>query len=71
MTTIEKAIERSVSQNEIVTIDVTRDEAIDLMAESEDYTDVRSQYGHIEAWGTNENGSEWRVHGRISADVAL
>lgn len=71
MTTIERAIERSVSHNETVTLDVTSDDARELMMECEDSVDVRSQYGWIEAWGTTAAGSEWRVHGRIGATVSL
>ena len=58
------AIERSISHNEIVTIDYDRDAASDLSVECEDNV---SANGMTEYWGTNDEGNEWRVHMRDQA----
>ena len=64
MTTIEKAIERSVTHNETVTVDADADDLAELLGACDDSCDVRDQYGWVEAWGTTDDGDEWRVHGR-------
>lgn len=60
-TVAQSAIERSVSHNEIVTIDYDAEAAIDLSLESDDSADGE---GVTEYWGTDEAGNEWRVHVR-------
>lgn len=53
------AIDRSVSHNEIVTLDYAYEVATDLSAESEDSVEAN---GVTEYWGTRDDGEEWRVH---------
>lgn len=63
----EQAIARSVSHNEIVTIDYSASIAEELGNASEDsvpaYT-TASGAVLAEYWGTTEDGGEWRVHVR-------
>lgn len=58
------AIARSVSQNEIVTIDYDPAAAEDLSAASDGSADGNDV---TEYWGTDDDGSEWRVHMRAAA----
>ncbi len=57
------AIARSISHNEIVTVDYDVTLADMLSAESDDSV-VNSAYRVTEYWGTDEDGNEWRVHMR-------
>ena len=60
------AIARSVSHNEIVTIDYTDSDALQtLLVEGDDWIEAN---GVAEYWGTTESGSEWRVHVRLGLD---
>lgn len=53
-----RAIDRSISHHEIVTIDATSDDISTLLAECEGSADA----GLVEEyWGTRA-GNEWRVH---------
>jgi len=59
----EQAIARSISHNEIVTIDYSGDAQTDLLVEADDWTDN----GDIrEYWGTTDDGDNWRVHMRMA-----
>lgn len=63
--TVEQAITRSISHQEIVTIDLAHglyDSQIlaDLQVACED--SVAANDARTEYWGTNEDGDEWRVH---------
>lgn len=60
-TTAACAIDRSVSHNEIVTIDYDWNALQQLILASDDWVD---NDGLIELWGTREDGEEWRVHVR-------
>lgn len=56
---IETAIKRSVSHSEIVSLEWTADLEAALLAECEDSVATSDR---VEAWGTTEDGDEWRVH---------
>jgi photosystem II stability/assembly factor-like uncharacterized protein len=57
---LEQAIARSVSNNEIVHCEAAM---VDIEAlDSEGSTDVVSQYGYVDVWGTTDAGDEWRLH---------
>jgi hypothetical protein len=58
-----QAIERSVSHNEIVTLDHDSEALDALESESEGSAD-NTAYGVHEFWGTTDAGDEWRVHVR-------
>ena len=60
------AIRRSVSHNEIITIDYTNATYSDLLHECEDHVDVG---GYEDMWGTTESGQEWRVHVLINREL--
>ena len=64
MTRAEKAIARSISHTEIVTIDGNGADMQDLSLQCEDSVDAVSSYGVVEYWGTTDDGDEWRVHVR-------
>lgn len=56
------AIARSISHNEIVTIDYSEADYEDLLVECDDRADNNDVH---EFWGTrDEDGKEWRVHMR-------
>ena len=55
-----QAIERSISHNEIVTIESTPEVLDQLLIECDDHVDAGER---IEFWGTDD-GKEWRVHAR-------
>lgn len=57
---VNDAIARSISHNEIVTLEWTADRAAALKAACEDYVDTGDIRG-VEYWGRDE-GDEWRVH---------
>lgn len=59
-----RAVERSISHTEIVTIDHDADALASLRAAADD-----SVVGNdtTEFWGATEDGSEWRVHVRHAA----
>lgn len=61
--TTEQAIARSVSHNEIVTLDYDAEALDALESESEGSVD-NTAYGVHELWGTTDDGDEWRVHVR-------
>ncbi|HEY8943205.1 MAG TPA: hypothetical protein VIM73_03035 [Polyangiaceae bacterium] len=68
-TVAEKAIKRSVSHNEIVTIDFDAEGRDELRVSCEGYADNKA-YGVEEYWGTllsdvGETIGEWRVHMRV------
>jgi hypothetical protein len=58
----ERAIARSVSHTEIVTIAYDADAAAALQAACEDSVGVPDE--RTEYWGTTDDGDEWRVHMR-------
>lgn len=62
-----RAIDRSISHDEIVTIDYDADAQAQLEAAREGMADVARQYGHTEYWGVTVEGGEWRVHVRVQA----
>lgn len=67
MTTATKAnqaIARSVSRNEIVTVDYDASVASELVAESENHVQGNDV---TEFWGITPTGDEWRVHMRGAA----
>lgn len=53
------AIARSISHNEIVTIDATKEDVATLIAECDDHVDAGDVH---EYWGTDDDGNTWRVH---------
>lgn len=55
----EQAIERSITHNEIVTIDSTKDDLEHLLYECEDSVDAN---GVWEFWGSPRSDAMWRVH---------
>lgn len=63
---INDAIARSISHNEIVTMDWTADRELALLAACQDHVDTRDHRG-VQFWGSDES-DEWRVHLR-RADV--
>lgn len=69
-TTLDHAIFRSVAYTEIVTVAVAGeawDEAVALLSGMADDS-VAASPELYEAWGTNDDGAEWRV--RLSREVA-
>lgn len=56
---IQRAIERSISHNEIVTLDWSEDLESELDNRCEDSAN-NTTYGLLEYWGNDEG--EWRVH---------
>lgn len=66
--TAEQAIERSISHNEIVTLDYSRDALSFLSSECDDSAEA---HGATEFWGTSEDGDDWRVHVRDCTDVVI
>lgn len=66
VTNAEQAIARSISHNEIVTIEHNPQIAEILQRDCEGSVD-NSTYGVVEYWGTIEDGSEWRVHMRAAS----
>lgn len=59
MTNVEKAIKRSIGQNEIVTINYTVSDAYELGLACDDSAETDNR---VEYWGTDDAGNEWRVH---------
>lgn len=59
---IENAIARSISQTEIVHIECSAAALAEIKAVADDY--VAANDGIVEAWGTDDDGNEWRVHAR-------
>lgn len=57
--TVETAIARSVSHNEIVHLPYSDEAETDLLAWCDDSADTT---GCQEYWGTTDAGHEWRVH---------
>lgn len=57
------AIARSVSHNEIVTLDHDADVMSDLALECDDHVTGNTVE---EYWGTTDDGNEWRVHVRLA-----
>jgi hypothetical protein len=60
---IENAIRTSTSHDEIVHIECTSEELAYLKKMSEDYVTLND--GAIDAWGTYDDGTEWRVRARV------
>lgn len=57
--TVEQAIARSISHNEIVRLEWSHDAQTDLIVACDDWNDA----GDVrEFWGTSDDGSSWRVH---------
>jgi hypothetical protein len=54
------AIEASISENRIVHVSDADVDEVALMFECEDHRDIGD--GVEDYWGTDEAGSEWRVH---------
>lgn len=65
MTTASKAIERSVSHNDIVTVDADSEGNIiaELTPMCDDHVEAN---GVHEFWGQDDDGNEWRVHVRLA-----
>lgn len=63
-TVAERAIARSSSHNEIVTIDFDAESAKELQLACDDSVDANDV---TEYWGTTDAGDEWRVHVRHRA----
>ena len=62
------AIKRSISHDEIVTLDsATAEDVAALNHLSDDSADNKA-HGISEFWGTTEDGDEWRVHVRGDTD---
>lgn len=59
---IEQALARSTSHTEIVACTGTREEIDGLCAEADGSTDLVSQYGYVDVWGTDDDGVEYRLH---------
>lgn len=59
--TIEQALTRSRSNTEIVACEATQEEIDALCAEAEGSTDLISQYGYVDVWGTDDDGEEYRL----------
>ena len=70
---VKAAIERSISHNEIVTIDADAADLDCLRSESDDNVKVPGDSERspmLEAWGTDDDdGYEWRVHARYTHEV--
>lgn len=64
-TATDRAIDRSISRNQIVTIDFSTAAENDLLAECEDH--VWNDDTH-EFWGETCDGEQWRVHLLIGRD---
>ena len=62
--TVTQAIERSITHDEIVTIDHTPENASELAGLCDDSADLTVTYGRpaAEYWGRDDDGAEWRVH---------
>lgn len=59
---IAQALARAQTHIEIVHCEDTQ-EAIDaLVSEADGSVDVVAQYGHVDVWGTDEDGGEWRLN---------
>ncbi len=56
---VERAIDRSDSHTEVVTLEYSDARAEALLAASDDSVDAGRV---VEFWGTSEAGDEWRVH---------
>ena len=67
-TTADRAIARSISHTEIVTLDYDATADVDLAAACEDSVVCQS---HTEYWGTDDDGQEWRVHMRHRAEPEI
>ena len=65
--TASQAIARSVSHNEIVTIEFNTYTEHDLLAACEDWTGNPTAR-RTEFWGTDNDGNEWRVHMRAEPE---
>jgi hypothetical protein len=63
--TIEQAIARSISHNEITHADATQDEIDDLCESADDYCDLTAQYGYWDVWG-KQNGGEYRIYVHVT-----
>ncbi len=61
MSAAERAIARSISHDEIVTIDYHAEASEELQLTCDDWV-VNTAYGLTEYWGTTDDGNEWRVH---------
>jgi hypothetical protein len=59
---IEQALARSTSHTEIVSCTGTREEIDGLCAEADGNTDLVTQYGYVDVWGTDDDGVEYRLH---------
>jgi hypothetical protein len=70
-TTIEDAIARSISHNEIVRVTFTSGDIADALSEvnaiAEDYDNTTENDGDEDVWGTMENGDEFRIRIVITA----
>ena len=61
MKTTKRAIARSVSHTEIVTLEYNWETIQDLLVWSDDNVETETVH---EFWGTDDDGNEWRVHVR-------
>lgn len=57
----ENAITRSISHNEIVTIEWSHEAHEYLLVRCEDHVET-GKYDSEEFWGTDDDGNDWRVH---------
>lgn len=64
--TLEQAIARSVSHNEIARCEATQADLDALCATAEGSCEL-PQYGHTDVWGTTDAGDEWRLHVTVTA----
>ena len=60
--TIEQALTRSTSNDEIVDCYASQAEIDALCGEAEGSCDLVSQYGYVDVWGTDDDGGEYRLH---------
>lgn len=58
-------IARSISHTEIARADYSEELHAALAIECDDYTDTNSGYDY---WGTDEDGSEWRVELAVAGE---
>lgn len=59
---IEQALARCRTHDEIVHCADTRGAIDVLCGRAEGSTDLVSQYGYVDVWGTDDEGNEYRLH---------
>lgn len=76
MDKVDRAIGRSITHDEIVSIELTEEEIETMLPDGDDSVDLVHQYGYIDIWGTIDDeesphhGADWRlyVHPVIQGD---